>query len=169
MEKISIREEQQSDREPIWNLTKAAFKDRPYAGGDEQDLIDKLRSCSALVLSLVAENEGNVVGQISFSPAKLEDGSGPWFALGPVSVIPSRQGEGIGGALIKEGLRRLRKMGSLGCILTGNPNYYCRFGFEVCTENSPEKEPAEYFQLKLEGGNKPEGVFSFHDAFYESI
>jgi putative acetyltransferase len=167
MPQIDIRKEQKSDQEPIWNLTKAAFKDRPYAGGDEQDVINKLRSSSALVLSLVAEDEEEVIGQITFSPAIAADGSGPWFALGPVSVIPSRQGEGVGGDLIKEGLRRIEALGSLGCILTGDPNYYYRFGFKVSPESSPEREPAEYFQLRLQQGSKPDGRFSFNEAFYE--
>jgi len=169
MAKVLIRVEQEIDQKAIWSITKAAFKDRPYAGGDEQDLIDKLRACSGLVLSLVAEDEDEVIGQITFSQAVVEDGTGPWFALGPVSVIPSRQGEGVGRDLIKEGLQRIAVMGSLGCILTGDPNYYNRFGFEVSPENSPEKEPAEYFQLKLQEGNKPEGKFTFHKAFYEAV
>ena len=60
-------------------------------------------------------------------------------------------------------------MGALGCILTGDPNYYDRFGFQVNPENSPDSEPAEFFQLKLLEGNQPKGKFSFHEAFYGDV
>ena len=57
----------------------------PYADGDEQIVIERLRTANALTLSLVAVVEEEVVGHIAFSPAKAADDSCPWFALGPVS------------------------------------------------------------------------------------
>ncbi|MGV0033769.1 MAG: GNAT family N-acetyltransferase [Candidatus Azotimanducaceae bacterium WSBS_2022_MAG_OTU7] len=167
--KIEIRKESQADQHSIRTLTEAAFEGRPYAGGDEQDVIDRLRRSNTLTLSLVATDEGVVLGQITFSPAVAADASFPWFALGPVSVFPARQGEGIGSALIKEGLDRITKMGALGCILTGDPNYYSKFGFDLSPANSPENEPEEYFQLKLLGGDLPTGRFAFNKAFYEEV
>jgi putative acetyltransferase len=169
MLKIEIRTEAEADQTSIRTLTETAFLGRPYAGGDEQDVIDRLRRSKALTLSLVATHEGEVIGQITFSPAVVEDASSPWFALGPVSVVPSRQGEGIGSALIEKGLSRIATMGALGCILTGDPNYYRKFGFALSSANSPENEPEEYFQLKLLGGDQPIGKFSFDRAFYEDV
>jgi putative acetyltransferase len=161
-----IREEIASDKLAIRRITEAAFKDKPYAGGDEQDVIDRLRDSGALCLSLVMSDGDKVVGQISFSPATFSDGSEPWFALGPVSVLPSRQGLGLGSSLINEGLTRINDMGALGCILTGNPEYYLRFGFELAAVNVPSNEQAEYFMLNLLGGDKAQGTFAFHKAFY---
>ena len=169
MLKIEIRRELKTDQNTIRELTEAAFDGRPYAGGDEQDVIDRLRRSKALTLSLVATQEGEVIGQITFSPAIVEDASSPWFALGPVSVVPSRQGEGIGSALIQEGLGRITSMGALGCILTGDPNYYSKFGFVLSPANSPENESELYFQLKLLAGKQPFGTFSFDRAFYEEV
>tara|TARA_R110002073_G_scaffold61577_3_gene154782 strand:+ start:4579 stop:5091 length:513 start_codon:yes stop_codon:yes gene_type:complete len=169
MLKIEIREEHQSDIDAIHLLTEEAFRPMPFAGGDEQDVIVRLRACGALTLSLVAVSAGGVVGQITFSPATAEDKSSPWFALGPVSVAPDRQGEGIGGQLINAGLELIDAMGALGCILTGNPVYYSRFGFMVSAKHSPENEPGEYFQLKLLAGKSPLGRFAFHDAFYGEV
>jgi putative acetyltransferase len=161
-----IREERSSDFDSIRSITERAFRGMPYAGGDEQDVIERLRSASALVLSLVAVVDAEVIGHIAFSPAELGDGSCPWFALGPVSVVPERQRQGIGSALIEEGLSRLQNMNALGCILTGNPRYYEKFGFQLAPDNLPPNESAEYFMLKLLSSRPPQGQFCFHKAFY---
>lgn len=142
-----IRQECPADYDAIHDLTRRAFQGRPYAGGDEQDVIDRLRATDALTLSLVAEDQGGLSGQITFSPAINSDGSQPWFALGPVSVTPERQNQGIGGELIRQGLARIKALGALGCILTGNPEYYRRFGFTLAADLVPEAESAEYFML----------------------
>lgn len=164
---ITVRDELVSDRAAICSITQAAFEGKPYASGDEQDVVDRLRNAGALSLSLVAVDGEEMLGQASFSPAVNEDGSSPWFALGPISVSPGRQAEGIGGILIREGFARLQAMNALGCILTGDPNYYQRFGFKVTPEFCAINEPAEYFQLKLFADQLPSGRFSFHSAFYE--
>jgi len=163
---MDIREESIADQGDIRRVTELAFRDRPYADGDEQDVIDRLRAGDALALSLVAVDRKELVGQITFSHAEISDGSNPWFALGPVSVTPSRQGKGIGSALINEGLARIETMGALGCILTGNPDYYRRFGFELSAANVPNNELEEFFMLKLLRGRQTKGTFSFHSAFY---
>ena len=167
MSAINIRDEIEADWIAIRLVTESAFRDKPYAGGDEQDVIERLRKRGALELSLVAISDDQLVGQITFSAAHLDDGSGPWFALGPVSVAPAQQSEGIGARLINEGLKRMSALGALGCILTGNPDYYRRFGFELSPPNAPANEPEEYFMLKLLNGKQPRGTFSFHDAFYD--
>jgi putative acetyltransferase len=118
------------------------------------------------VLSLVAAIEQKVVGQITFSHATVADGSGPWFALGPVAVAPQLQSQGIGSALINRGLAEIACQGALGCILTGNPDYYQRFGFVLAPQHVPDNEPAEYFMLKLLASTPPLGAFAFNRAFY---
>ncbi len=164
---IEVRSERPGDEAAIYRATEAAFKGRPYAEGDEQDLVNRLRKLGQLSLSLVAIDHEDLVGQVTFSPVKLSDGSQPWFALGPISVIPDRQGEGIGGQLIRAGLDEIDHMGALGCVLTGNPLYYQRFGFALATRNVPVEESAAFFQLKLIRAERAEGSFSFHPAFYE--
>ena len=174
---LFIREEQFGDEAAIFKITEDAFRGKPYAGGDEQIVVDRLRDQNALVLSLVAVDdekqvdappaEKAVVGLIAFSIAINPDGSAPWYAFGPVSVTPERQAEGIGAQLINQGLTTIQSWGALGCILTGDPKYYARFGFAVSPDFSPANEPAEYFQLKLLSTTTPTGTFSFHPAFYE--
>lgn len=166
---ILIREEQPEDRPAIYALTEEAFRGKPYAGGDEQDVVDRLRAQDALTISLVATDNDVVVGHIAYSPATVGDDERDhhgWYALGPVSVAPARQAEGIGGELIRAGESRLLSMAAAGCILTGDPNYYRRFGFEVMPNLSPSNEPGEYFQVKLLAGSLPDQSFAFHPAFY---
>lgn len=163
---MQLQLETHADIASIHQLTQEAFRGKAYAGGDEQDVIDRLRASKALTLSLLAFDDATLVGQITFSPASLEDGSQPWFALGPVSVTPARQGQGIGGLLIEKGLIEMQNLGALGCILTGNPDYYQRFGFQPAPDNAPSNEPAEFFMLKQLGATTPVGRFSFHPAFY---
>lgn len=165
--KIEIRLESTSDHAAIWQLTKSAFEGKPYAGGNEQDLIDKLRAIGALSVSLVAIVDSEIVGQISFSPATISSGEGTWFALGPISVLPEFQGKGIGGALIEAGIKEIEGLGAWACILTGDPNYYSRHGFALAPEHCPSNEPKEYFMLRLTGNKSPVGSFAFHEAFYE--
>jgi predicted N-acetyltransferase YhbS len=159
---IDIRTEGEDDVATIRELTQRAFAPMPYADGDEPELIDRLRASGALALSLVATEAGTLVGQVTFSPAV---GDASWFALGPVSVEPARQGEGIGAALIREGLRRLGERGAHGCMLVGNPAYYARFGFELAPALCPPTQPEAYFQaLVLEA--PPTAALEFDPAFY---
>ncbi|MCA8962197.1 MAG: N-acetyltransferase [Planctomycetes bacterium] len=161
-----IREETPSDPSAIHFVTAAAFRNMPYADGDEQEVVDRLRSAGALALSLVATVDQKVIGQISFSPAVSSSPSDAWFALGPVSVLPELQHMGIGSALIERGLARIREQGAVGCILTGSPTYYRRFGFEPAPRNAPDNEPKDFFMVKTFGSKRPVGQFRFHDAFY---
>ena len=163
-----IRPETKSDYPAIRLITELAFRNKPYAGGDEQDVIDRLRDRHALTLSLVAVADDTVIGHVAFSPATVADESYPWFALGPISVLPDHQNQGIGTALIHEGMQRLTELGALGCILTGDPAYYSRFGFQLSPDNAPDAEPAEYFMTKWLTATRPSGKFSFHQAFYSS-
>jgi len=138
----------------------------PFAAGDEQDLINALRDACALSCSLVAIRNDQVIGHIAFSPAYAADGSPDWFALGPVSVEPDLQGQGIGSALIGAGLEWLAEAHAAGCILTGNPDFYRRFGFRSYPELAPPSDPAEYFMILPMGCRSPEAVISFHPLFH---
>ena len=165
-EGIELREELAQDTAAIYSITQAAFAGKPYAAGDEAEVIDRLRTRHELSLSLVAIDGGSVVGQATFSPVLADDGSEPWFALGPIAVTPDRQSEGIGGLLIRSGLARLKDNGALGCMLTGNPAYYQRFGFEFAPVQVPPTEPAEYFMLHWFTNYRPRGRLHFSPAFY---
>lgn len=161
----ALRDEQPSDHDAIYQLTQRAFAPMAFAAGDEQDLINALRDAGALAISMVAILDSKVVGHIAFSPASAADGASGWYALGPVSVAPEVQGQGIGKLLIEAGLQRLTARASAGCILTGNPAYYRRFGFVVREDLAPPGEPAEYYMVRPLSDPSPSQMVSFHPLF----
>ena len=126
-----IRDERPEDVDAIRNLTARAFAGMPYSDGTESAIVDRLREAGTLTLSLVAAMDGAVVGHVAFSPVAISDGSKDWFGLGPISVEPQHQREGIGSALVDAGLSRLKALGARGCVLVGDPGYYGRFGFST--------------------------------------
>jgi len=87
MPAVQIRFETPGDATSISALIDCAFAGVPYAEGDEADLVAKLRSLGDLSVSLVAEEQGRVVGHIAFSPARPVGGTLGWFALGPIAVV----------------------------------------------------------------------------------
>jgi putative acetyltransferase len=109
-----IRNEKSTDIEAISEVTLAAFQNLPISHHTEQFIIKGLRDANALTISLVAEIDGKIVGHIAFSPVTISDGSLNLHGLGPVSVLPEYQKQGIGKLLIQEGLSLLRAQGSSG-------------------------------------------------------
>src|SRR5690606_20299677 len=112
-------------------LTAAAFAGVPYASGTEPAIIAALRAAGALRLSLVAAEGQELLGHVAFSPVIIGGRDRGWLGLGPLSVRPDRQRRGIGSALVRTGLERLRRDGAGGCVLLGDPAYYRRFGFRA--------------------------------------
>jgi len=162
---IPIRPEGEADHSAIFDLTRRAFAPMRFAAGNEQALIGVLRELGALSLSLVAEHEGEVVGHVALSPVTHECGEAGWFGLGPISVKPTLQRQGVGGALFAEAKRTLSALEARGCILTGDPNYYPRYGFLPAPQYDPEAEPPEYFMVLSLSDGIPDGHFRFHPAF----
>lgn len=162
---VHIREETESDIQAISDITLAAFMNVPVSHPTEPFIIHALRAGGALSLSLVAEMKDRVVGHVAFSPVTISDGTTDWFGLGPVSVLPEVQRRGVGIALIKEGLARLRRLGGKGCVLVGDPNYYLRFGFSNIPDLIYEGVPPEVFLALSFCGTFPTGIVQFHEAF----
>ena len=101
---------------------------------------------------------------MTLSPATASDGTPGWYALGPLAVLPAHQRSGLGARLVHAGLHAIAERGANGCILTGNPAYYVRFGFRLAPSNAPPGEPAEFFMVKLLGQTEPVGAIYFHPA-----
>jgi putative acetyltransferase len=160
-----IRGETESDVEAIFDVTKAAFENHPIGNHTEQYIVNALRASNALVISLVAEVDGKVVGHVAFSPVNISDGSRNWYGLGPISVLPEYQKRGIGKALMHEGLSRLKALGARGCVLVGDPGYYERFGFRSLPELTHVGVPQENVLTLPFDGNKAQGNVKFHASF----
>ena len=163
--KFTIRDERPGDIAAIAYITEEAFKTIEISNHTEQFIINALRAGGALTVSLVAEMEGNVIGHIAFSPLTVSDGTSDWYGLGPVSVLPGYQGQGLGKALIEEGLSRLNDINAKGCCLVGHPEYYKKFGFKNVTDLVYKGVPKEVFFVLSFIGNNPIGEVTFHDAF----
>lgn len=107
-----------------------------------------------------------MVGHIAFSPVALSEGSPDWYGAGPLSVLPALQRQGIGSALIRAGLERLKAAGARGCCLGGHPGYYERFGFIHPEGLGMAGVPADVFFALAFDGNYPGGTLDFHPAFF---
>ncbi len=162
---VVIRDETPEDADAITQVTAAAFQDLEVSGHTEQFIVEALRAAGALTVSLVAERDGRVVGHIAFSPVTISDGAADWYGLGPVSVLPEMQRQGIGTALITAGLARVKKLGARGCCLVGHPGYYARFGFRNVPGLTVEGVPPEVFFALSFADDMPQGSVSFHEAF----
>jgi putative acetyltransferase len=163
--KITIRSETDADANAIAEVTVAAFKTLEISNHTEQFIVAALRAAKALAISLVAEVGGCVIGHIAFSPVAISDGTQNWYGLGPVSVSPEYQRQGIGKALIQEGLSRLKAMNAQGCCLVGHPDYYRKFGFKNMPELVLEGVPREVFFTLSFDGRTPYGTVTFHGGF----
>jgi putative acetyltransferase len=163
--KVIIRNETEADVELIKEVTAAAFKTLEISNHTEQFIIAALRSAKALTLSLVAERDGRLVGHIAFSPLTISDGTRNWYGLGPVSVLPEYQRQGIGKILMREGLSKLKGMDAQGCCLVGHPDYYKQFGFKNEPGLVHEGVPPEVFFALSFDGSMPQGTVTFHGGF----
>ena len=163
---MQIRLERPEDATTIRALTDAAFKGMPFSDQTESKVIDALRAAGVLTLSLVATERSQILGHVAFSPVRINGEAGDWYGLGPVSVWPDRQRTGIGQAVIRDGLQRLRSLGAGGCVLLGNPAYYGRFGFESDPDlfYNVGAPPGAFQRLTLDG-SRPSGEVTFHPAF----
>jgi putative acetyltransferase len=162
---ITIRSETKADERVIREVTLAAFETLEISQHTEQHIIEALRAAQALTVSLVAEVDGRVVGHIAFSPVTISDGTQGWYGLGPISVLPAYQRQGIGKRLIREGLSRLRELKAQGCCLVGHPDYYRKLGFTNIRGLVCVGVPAEAFLALSFGGHVPQGTVLFHEGF----
>ena len=162
---IEIRLEKPDDIRSIHDLTVAAFLEAPHTDHTEQFIVRELRKSKALSISLVAEDDGKIVGHVAVSPVVISDGSDNWYGLGPISVIPSKQNKGIGSKLMNAAVQELKVIGAKGCVLLGDPNYYHRFGFSPKEGLILSDVPMEYFQALVIQGFLPQGEVSYHESF----
>ena len=170
---MQIRKELSADIPAIHALTLAAFSNATRSGQPEADLNDRLRDNGHLLLSLVAELDGAVVGHVAFSPAQIEwaennggqpqtglpssvPGHASVVALGPIAVRPDMQRHGIGSQLILAGFEILAAQGHNVIFLLGHTTYYPRFGFRPAkplgvrwsADQSSDDDPSEHFMVK---------------------
>jgi len=143
----TIRPETAEDYAAIREVTLLAFDQEK-----EAQLVEDLRGLSDFIpeLSLVAVQDGQVVGHILFSPMVIETerGAVPALSLAPLSVRPECQNQSVGSQLVREGLERCRSLGHEVVVVVGHPDYYPRFGFSSARAKgleAPFEVPDEAF------------------------
>jgi putative acetyltransferase len=166
---VLIRPEQPGDINEIRRVHHAAF------GTDtEANLVDALRNADVETISLVAEDNNEVIGHILFTPVTINGTEGVKMAgLAPMAVIPVRQRQGIGTQLVNEGLKACEDAGYGAVVVLGHADYYPRFGFTPSVNYGLRSEydvPPDVFMVKelnkgvLKGVT---GVVKYHQLFNE--
>ncbi|WP_313674284.1 N-acetyltransferase [Mycolicibacterium sp.] len=161
-----IRPERASDIDAIAAITSAAFLAVPQSRQTEAAVIGALRTAGALAVSLVAvDDDGTVIGHVAVSPLTVDGrADSGWYGGGPLSVRPDRQGNGIGGALVRAAVERLAEIGAWGCVVVGDSGYYSRFG-AVSSPVVLPGVPAENVLVLAVDGAQPGGAVEFHPAY----
>ncbi len=162
---IRIRKEAPHDIAAIESVTVAAFLNAVHSDHTEQFIVRALRNSGQLSVSLVADDEGTVIGHVALSPVTILNGATDWYGVGPISVAPEHQGRGIGTQLMERALTELRSLNASGCVVLGDPGYYARFGFNVEPSLVLPGVPSEYFQAISFAGPLPSGTVSYHESF----
>jgi putative acetyltransferase len=117
----------------------------------EAKLVDALRLACADHLSLVADDNGSIIGHFMFTPVVVTDGKQKTQGMGlaPMAVLPSRQRQGIGSLLVKFGLKILHEKDCPFVMVLGHPEYYPRFGFQ----------PASGYNIRTQWDGIPDDAF----------
>lgn len=167
---MQIRQEQPEDYERVYHVVKEAFATAEHSDGTEQDLVAALRKSGSFLpeLSLVAVEDGEIVGHILFTKAAV--GGTEVLALAPLSVLPDYQNRGIGLSLIREGHRIARRLGYEYSVVLGHPKYYPKAGYVPASlygVRAPFAVKDENFMIVSLGGNSNplNGVMEYDPAF----
>ncbi|NCJ05010.1 GNAT family N-acetyltransferase [Synechococcales cyanobacterium C] len=162
-----IRAEEQRDWVAVHAVNASAFETPA-----EANLVDALRDQVQPLISLVAEDNGAIVGHIMFSPVSLS--SYPALrimGLAPMAVASEYQRKGIGSALVHAGLERCKQLGFGAVVVLGHPAYYPRFGFSASAPfgiGCEYEVPEEVFMLvELQAGflRGASGIVKYHTLF----
>jgi predicted N-acetyltransferase YhbS len=174
---LKLRQESSEDFEKVFRIIESAFKNEAYSDNKEQFLVKKLRSSDAFIpeLSIVAEDDGKIVGHILLTKIKIKNDQRAFesLALAPVSVMPIYQKKGIGGQLIKEAHKIAKVLGYKSIVLLGHETYYPKFGYELA-RNYDIKIPFDaadencmVIELVKDGLKGVNGVVEYAEEFFE--
>jgi predicted N-acetyltransferase YhbS len=156
---MNVRRIENKDFKEVENVIREAFWNVYMPGCDEHLIIHKLKDDKCFVndLSLVIEEDNKIIGAIFYALGKLknEDKEKDVLFFGPIGVLPDYQGLEYGATLIHESLKLAKEKGYPFVVITGNPDYYHRFGFESCSkyhiylEGMDKNDEASFFMIRV--------------------
>lgn len=150
---LTIRNETQVDRRIVEDITRRAFYNIYAPGCVEHYLVHTMRAHPDFIpeLDLVAELDGQVIGNVMYTRASLTDEAGAVkeiLTFGPVSIVPEHQRKGWGSRLLEHSLRRAAELGWEAVVIFGSPANYVGLGFQSCKR----------FNVRLEDGRFPSAM-----------
>ena len=167
---IEIRADSSDEAPAIRRVHEQAFG-RP----NEARLVELLHAANKALASLVAMDDGQVLGHVLFSSVTIDPLQADFNAVGlaPVAVLPDHQRQGIGSRLIREGLERCRQAGYVAVVVLGDPHYYSRFGFKRASHYGLRNEynaDEHFMALELKEGalRDLQGVVKYAPEFNEA-
>ena len=155
-----------------------SVNEQAFGRVSEAKLVDTLRLACTDHLSLVADDNGSIIGHLMFTPVVVTDGKQKTEGMGlaPMAVLPSRQRQGIGTQLVDSGLQILKEKGCPFVIVLGHPEDYPRFGFQAASGCNIRTQwdgvPDEAFMILVmdhEAMQNVSGVATFRDEFNDAL
>lgn len=164
---MRIREEREEEMGHVRRVNESAFETPA-----EANLVDALREQAQATISLVAHDQGEIVGHIMFSPVMFTGHPElKIMGLAPMAVLPERQRNGIGTELVQAGLVECEKNSFGAVVVLGYPEYYPRFGFMPSSHfgiGCEYEVPEDVFMvLELQEGylRGATGIIKYHSVF----
>lgn len=157
---LNIRNERESDYKNVEDITRKAFYNVYVPGCMEHYLVHIMRGHEDFIpeLDFVIEVDGQIVGNIMYTKAKLTDEAGAEkeiVTFGPVSILPKYQRKGYGKMLIEHSLKRAAELGYEAVVIMGSPANYVGSGFQCCRKYNVCVEKGKYPAAMLVKELKP--------------
>ena len=170
---LNIRNERESDYKIVEDITRKAFYNVYVPGCMEHYLVHIMREHEDFIpeLDFVIEVDGQIVGNIMYTKAKLTDEAGAEkeiVTFGPVSILPKYQRKGYGKMLIEHSLKRAAELGYEAVVIMGSPANYVGSGFQCCRKYNicveKEKYPAAMLVKELKPGALDGKLWFYSDS-----
>lgn len=170
---LNIRNERESDYKNVEDITRKAFYNVYVPGCMEHYLVHIMRGHEDFIpeLDFVIELDGQIVGNIMYTKAKLTDEGGTEkeiVTFGPVSILPKYQRKGYGKMLIEHSLKRAAELGYEAVVIMGSPANYVGSGFQCCRKYNicveKEKYPAAMLVKELKPGALDGKLWFYSDS-----
>lgn len=146
---LKIRNEKETDYKAVEEITREAFYNIYMPGCVEHYLVHTMRQHKDFIkeLDFVIELDGQVIGNIMYTKAKLTDENGmekEIITFGPISITPEYQRKGYGKMLIEHSFKRALELGYEAVVIFGSPVNYVSSGFKSCKKYNVCVENQQY-------------------------